>query len=64
MPLVLPATSDMLTVRNQGIPAFGFSTLINTPFLAHSNNEQVNVKTFLEGIDIYEALITKLANLN
>lgn len=63
VPLVLPGTSDMLFLRNYGVPAFGFSPITKTPVLTHSNNERINVNTFLEGIDIYEAFITKLANL-
>jgi aminoacylase len=59
---VFPAGTDAKYVRNQGIPAIGFSPMINTPILLHDHNEFINEKTFLNGIDIYEKLIVDLAN--
>ncbi|KAJ8730729.1 hypothetical protein PYW08_002142 [Mythimna loreyi] len=61
-PIVLPATSDMLVLRNIGIPAIGFSTKINTTSRLHAKDEYQNVETFLRGIDIYTELIKNLGN--
>ena len=47
-----------------GIPAFGFSPIRNTPFLAHDHNEHLNEKVFLDGIDIMYKLVSNLANMH
>ncbi|KAJ8721440.1 hypothetical protein PYW07_002215 [Mythimna separata] len=62
-PIVLPATSDMLVLRNMGIPAIGFTTKINTISRLHAKDEYQNVKTFLKGIDVYTELIKNLGNI-
>ncbi|XP_026682639.1 aminoacylase-1-like [Diaphorina citri] len=55
--------SDSRYIRKIGIPAFGFSPMNKTPVLLHDNDEFLNEKTFLHGIDIYHSLIQALANL-
>lgn len=47
----------------KGIPAIGFSPMINTPVLLHDHNEFLNEKVFLDGIGIYEKLIPLVANV-
>ncbi|XP_075974107.1 uncharacterized protein LOC142975254 [Anticarsia gemmatalis] len=63
MPVVCPATSDMLVVRNLGIPAIGFATKTRTISRIHGKDEYQNVETFLKGIDIYTEVIKNLANV-
>lgn len=59
----MPGATDIRYVRQQGIPAFGFSPINNTPVLLHANDEFLNEATFLRGIEIYEMLIWNLANI-
>ncbi|XP_045768677.1 uncharacterized protein LOC123869722 [Maniola jurtina] len=63
LPIVCPGTTDMLEIRALGIPAIGFTTNRNIPVKAHDVDEYVTMKTFLEGVEIYAALIKSLANL-
>ena len=35
----------------------------HTPILLHDHNEFLNEKIFLKGIDIYEKILPKLANV-
>lgn len=58
-----PPASDMIIIRSKGIPAFGFTTKTNTKIRAHNIDEYINLNTFLEGIDIYVALLKKICNL-
>lgn len=46
-----------------GIPSLGFGPMPNTSVLFHSNDEYLNVETFLSGIDAYKKIILKLANV-
>ncbi|ORZ11750.1 hypothetical protein BCR41DRAFT_356879 [Lobosporangium transversale] len=46
-----------------GIPALGVSYLKNTPLLLHDHDERMHEDIFLEGIDFYETLISRLANI-
>ncbi|XP_072938842.1 uncharacterized protein [Epargyreus clarus] len=62
-PVVLPATSDMLVMRNAGIPAVGFAPKVRTPNHLHGNDEYLSVEVFLEGIDIYVAILKSLGNV-
>nr|XP_032514897.1 aminoacylase-1A-like [Danaus plexippus plexippus] len=64
-PVVLPATSDMLVLREKfSIPAIGFAPRNNMKNKIHDANEYIPVNNFLKGIDIYYDLIQKLANLS
>ncbi|KAG7306051.1 hypothetical protein JYU34_008627 [Plutella xylostella] len=63
VPIVSPGSTDARHLRLQDVPAFGFSPLANTPTLLHTDNERLNVTTFLNGIEIYKEMITSLANI-
>jgi aminoacylase len=38
-PEIFPASTDSRYVRTEGIVAFGFSPMANTPILLHDHNE-------------------------
>ncbi|KAL0831364.1 hypothetical protein ABMA28_002189 [Loxostege sticticalis] len=63
VPVVCPATSDMLHVRNAGTPAIGFAPKRRTTPRIHAADEYLNIDIFLQGIDIYFPLIINLANV-
>jgi amidohydrolase/aminoacylase len=42
-PEILSSTTDARFVRQMGIPALGFSPMINTPILLHDHNEVVDL---------------------
>ena len=46
-----------------GIPAIGFSPMNNTPVLLHDHDEFLNETVFLRGIDIFEDIITNIADV-
>ncbi|GFN97465.1 aminoacylase-1-like, partial [Plakobranchus ocellatus] len=60
---IFPAATDSRFYRKNGLQVLGFSPMNNTPILLHDNNEFLNEKVFLRGIDIYCKLIPALANL-
>lgn len=60
---IFPAGTDSRFIRGLGIPAFGFSPMRNTPILLHDHNEYIQEAVFLEGIRIYERIITDLASV-
>lgn len=41
----------------------GVSYLKNTPLLLHDHDERMHEDIFLEGIDFYDTLITRLSNV-
>ncbi|VVC39298.1 Peptidase M20,ArgE/DapE/ACY1/CPG2/YscS, conserved site,Peptidase M20, dimerisation domain,N-acyl-L- [Cinara cedri] len=55
--------TDARFIRNEGIPALGFSPMNNTITLAHDHNEFINEKTFIKGLDIYYNIIKGLAQI-
>lgn len=61
-PEIFPASTDSRFLRELGIPALGFSPMRNTPILLHDHNEYIDERVFLEGIGVYEHLITALAS--
>ena len=61
-PEIFPAATDSRFIRQLGIPAFGFSPMANTPILLHEHNEYIDEGVFLEGIEVYEAVIKALAD--
>ncbi|KAG8332226.1 adenylate cyclase [Homalodisca vitripennis] len=61
-PIITPGGTDSRFLRKVGISAFGFSPMNNTPTLLHDNDEFLNEKVFLRGIDIYYGIIKSLAN--
>lgn len=63
MPTSPPGSTDARHVRNAGFPAFGLSPMPNTELLLHSVNERLAVSTFITGIEVYEKVIDKLANI-
>ena len=62
-PQIFPAGTDSRYLREVGIPAIGFSPMPNTPVLLHDHNEFLNEAVFLRGIDIFEDIITNVANV-
>nr|XP_045582467.1 aminoacylase-1-like [Procambarus clarkii] len=60
---IFPASTDMKYIRRAGIDALGFSPMNHTPRLLHDNDEYLNEKIFLRGIDIYYSIILNLASL-
>ncbi|KAF5289254.1 hypothetical protein FQA39_LY15184 [Lamprigera yunnana] len=62
-PQIFSGGTNSRYVREVGIPAIGFSPINNTPVLLHDNNEYINQKTFLQGIEIFYKLILELASV-
>ncbi|KAF9414303.1 adenylate cyclase [Podila epigama] len=60
---IFPAATDSRFLREVGIPALGVSYLKNTPLLLHDHDERMHEDIFLEGMDFYETLITRLSNV-
>ncbi|CAM9295733.1 unnamed protein product [Ectocarpus sp. 12 AP-2014] len=61
-PEIFPASTDSRYLRELGIPALGFSPMRNTPILLHDHNEYIAQDVFMDGIEVYERLITALAS--
>ncbi|XP_013137376.1 PREDICTED: aminoacylase-1-like [Papilio polytes] len=61
--VICPGTTDARFIRRQGIPAIGFSPILNTPQLIHAHNERVHVDDFKHGIIVMEKVIVALANV-
>ncbi|XP_051172077.1 aminoacylase-1A-like [Leptopilina boulardi] len=59
---IFQGATDIRYLRELGIPALGFSTMINTPILLHASNEYLNKDIFLNGIGIYMKIISAIAN--
>lgn len=59
---VFPAATDSRFIRKAGFPALGFSPINETPVLLHDHNERLHEDVFCRGVEIYEKLITELAN--
>ncbi|KAK3823836.1 MAG: hypothetical protein JOS17DRAFT_818963 [Linnemannia elongata] len=60
---IFPAATDSRYLREVGIPALGVSYLKNTPLLLHDHDERMHEDIFLEGIEFYDTLITRLSNI-
>jgi aminoacylase len=56
-----PASTDARYLRALDIPAIGFSPMHHTPILLHDHDERIHRDTYLEGIKVYEKLISSLA---
>ncbi|XVE93041.1 hypothetical protein REPUB_Repub01dG0155900 [Reevesia pubescens] len=56
-PEIFPASTDATYFRKVGLPAIGFSPMVNTPILLHDHNEFLNRAEYLRGIDVYESII-------
>ncbi|CAM0913851.1 unnamed protein product [Alopecurus aequalis] len=61
-PEILFSSTDARFVRQMGIPALGFSPMINTPILLHDHNEFLEDKVFLRGIEVYQHVIKALSS--
>ncbi|EDV49624.1 uncharacterized protein Dere_GG17282 [Drosophila erecta] len=61
---VFPGGTDSRYIREVGIPALGFSPINNTPVLLHDHDEFLHAETYLRGVEIYEKVIEKLANVD
>ena len=62
-PEIFPAGTDSRFLRESGIPSYGFSPMAKSPILLHEHNEYLDLDVFKKGIDVYETLLPKLANL-
>ena len=60
---IFPANADSRFLRSRGIPCLGFSPMHHTPILLHVNNEHLNERVFLRGIDIYQEVIAAVASV-
>jgi aminoacylase len=56
-----PASTDARYLRELNIPAIGFSPMHHTPILLHDHDERIHRDTYIEGIQVYEKLISRLA---
>ncbi|XP_073526569.1 aminoacylase-1-like [Phyllobates terribilis] len=61
-PEILASTTDARFVRQMGIPVLGFSPMINTPILLHDHNEYLEEAVFLNGIKVYESIISSFSS--
>lgn len=59
---VFPAGTDASYIRAVGIPAIGFSPMINTPILLHDHDEYLQADVYLKGIEIYKTILQSVAN--
>lgn len=62
-PQIFTGGTDSRYLRKSGIPALGFSPMNNTPVLLHDHDEWIGAETYLKGIQIYEKIISNLANV-
>ncbi|XP_023172478.1 aminoacylase-1 [Drosophila hydei] len=63
-PQIFTGGTDSRYLRKSGIPALGFSPMNNTPVLLHDHDEWIGADTYLKGIEIYEKIISNLANVD
>lgn len=61
--MVFPAATDSRFLRAVGIPAIGFSPIVDTPVLLHDHDECLSADVYLRGIGIYAKLLERLAGL-
>ncbi|KAL1396014.1 hypothetical protein pipiens_002762 [Culex pipiens pipiens] len=62
-PQIMPGATDVRFIREQGIPAVGFSPMNNTPVLLHDHDEFLQADTYLKGIEIYRKIVVGVANV-
>jgi aminoacylase len=60
---IAAGASDSKFLREVGVKAIGFSAINNTPILLHKNDEYVNEKVFVRGVELFTKLIPRLANI-
>ncbi|KAJ6846852.1 putative aminoacylase-1 [Iris pallida] len=63
-PEILRSTTDARFIRQMGIPTLGFSPMANTPILLHEHNEFLRDSVFLNGIKVYEHIISSLSSFS
>jgi len=61
-PEVFPAATDSRFLRAMGIKAFGFSPMRRSPILLHEHDEYLAEDVFIEGCNVYVALLQSLAS--
>lgn len=59
---IFPGGTDARYLRQLGIPSIGFSPMNGTKNELHRLDESLKVETFLRGIEIYKAVIRRVAN--
>ncbi|XP_051172662.1 aminoacylase-1A-like isoform X2 [Leptopilina boulardi] len=59
---ILPGATDARQLRALNIPAVAFSPMNNTIPRAHANNEYLNKRVFLRGINIMMKIVEAVAN--
>ncbi|GMS96280.1 hypothetical protein PENTCL1PPCAC_18455 [Pristionchus entomophagus] len=60
---IFVGATDSRYLRAKGLKSIGFSPMINIPSLLHDHNEYLTESLFLRGVEIYEKLIERLADL-
>lgn len=63
VPGILVGATDMRFLRKENIQGFGFSPITNTTLLVHGNDEFVSCTEYLEGIQLYTALVSNLGKI-
>lgn len=63
IPDVFPAATDSRFLRALGVKVFGFSPMRLSPILLHENDEYIDEKTYIEGCNVYTALIKELTSV-
>lgn len=62
-PDIFPAATDSRHLRAVGYQSLGFSYMPNTPVLLHDHDEFLHENVFLEGIDVFEELVARMASV-
>uniref|UniRef100_A0AC34Q9J4 Peptidase M20 dimerisation domain-containing protein n=1 Tax=Panagrolaimus sp. JU765 TaxID=591449 RepID=A0AC34Q9J4_9BILA len=60
---IFSGATDSRFLRMAGYKSIGFSPMNNSPVLLHCDDEYLDEKVFLRGVQIYEKLIPNLANI-
>ncbi|XP_028169805.1 aminoacylase-1A-like [Ostrinia furnacalis] len=63
-PRTFPGGTDSRYIRQLGVRALGFSPMARTTPMLHAHDENLHAGTYLRGIEIYEALVPALANVD
>lgn len=63
-PEILASTTDARYLRQRGVPVLGFSPMLSTPILLHEHNEFLKDTVYLNGIKVYESLISALSSFD
>jgi aminoacylase len=63
-PDIFSAATDSRHLRAVGLEALGFSYMPNTPILLHDNDEYLEEKVFLQGIEVFLEVISNIGNVD